>query len=92
MGGAPATGAPATERYADTGFGVKDTSPEINRMIFERIMAKTPEERLLMGFSMLGAAKELIAARLPEGLSESERRCRIYEWLHGEPLPEGFPR
>ena len=55
-------------------------------------MGKTPEERLLMGSSMLGTAKELIAASLPEDLSESERRCRIYERLCGEPFPDEFRR
>ncbi len=60
-------------------------------MMFELIMAKTPEERLEMGFSMLGTAKELIAASLPKDMSESERRRRIYERLYGEALPKGFP-
>jgi hypothetical protein len=78
------------ERYADTGYGVKDTSPEINRMIFEKMMARTPEERLLIGFSMLGTAKELIAASLPKELPEGERRRLVYERLYGEKLPDGF--
>ena len=78
-----------TERFADTGYGVKDTSPEVNRMIFERMMALTPGERLEIGLTMLGTAKELIRAGLPEGLPESEKRKLIYERLYGEPLPAG---
>ena len=80
-----------TERYADTGFAVKDTPPEINRMVFERIMALTEGERLEMGFSMLGAAKELIEAGLPKDLGPAERRRAIYERLYGEPLPADCP-
>ncbi len=80
-----------SERYADTGYGVKDTSPEINQIMFQQMMAKTPEERLQIGFSMLGSAKELIAASLPKGLSDRERRRMIYERLYGEKLLEGCP-
>ncbi len=32
-------------RYADTGFAVRDTAPEVNAMIFAAMMRKTPEER-----------------------------------------------
>jgi hypothetical protein len=41
------------DRYAGTGFAVKDTAPEINAMIFAAMMRKTPVERLLMGFDMM---------------------------------------
>ena len=29
-------------RYADTGFAVKDTPPEVNAMLFTAMMRKTP--------------------------------------------------
>lgn len=79
-----------SDRHPDTGYGVKDTPPEINRMIFERVMSLSPGKRLEMGFSMLGTTKELILAGLPKGLSEPERRRRLYERLYGEELPAGF--
>jgi len=50
------------DRYANTGFAVKDTAPAINEMIFAAIMRKTPEERLLMGFDMMATARELVWA------------------------------
>ena len=50
------------DRYATTDFSVKDTAPEINAMIFAAMMRKTPEERLLMGFSMMATARELARA------------------------------
>lgn len=43
------------DRYTDTGFAVKDTSPEINAT-----MRKTKEERLLMGFDMMATARALV--------------------------------
>ncbi len=45
------------DRYANTGFSVKDTAPEINEMIFQRTMALTHSERFLMGMSMLSTAR-----------------------------------
>ena len=48
------------DRYADTGFAVNDTTPEVNAMIFAAMMRKTPEQRLLMGFDMMATARELV--------------------------------
>ena len=55
------------DRYANTGFAVKDTAPEINAMIFAAIMRKTPQERLLMGFDMMATARELAWSGLQGG-------------------------
>jgi hypothetical protein len=84
-------GAPRSDIYPDTGFSVKDTSPEANKIMFDRIMAMTPAQRLEMGCSMLATAKELILAGMPAGLTESQRRRRLYETLYGEPLPPDCP-
>ena len=62
------------DRYADTGFAVKDTAPEINAMIFAAMMRKTPEERLLMGFDMMATARELAWSSLQGSATETERR------------------
>jgi hypothetical protein len=55
------------DRYANTGFAVKDTAPEINAMIFAAIMRKTPQERLLMGFDLMATARELAWSGLQGG-------------------------
>lgn len=36
---------PPTERHADTGFAVRDTPPEINRMVFARVAMTEGERR-----------------------------------------------
>ena len=77
------------DRYADTGFSVKDTPPEVNAELFARMMAKTPAQRMVMGFTMTETARALVWASLPSQLSESERRRAFYERFHGEPLPPG---
>ena len=75
------------DRYADTGFSVKDTAPEINAMLFRSVMSRSAGERVAMGFDMTATAKALVWASLPEGLSEAERRAAFYERFYGEPCP-----
>jgi hypothetical protein len=77
-----------SDRYPDTGYSIKDTSPEVNAMMYERMMALTGEERMQMGFSMLESAKEMILASLPKDLPEADRKKMLYERLHGEKLPD----
>jgi hypothetical protein len=82
-------GEPSTsERYPDTGFSVRDTPPEINQMMFERTMALSGAERLAMGCEMFDAARAMVAASLPEGLSDAERRRLIFKRIYAEELPE----
>jgi hypothetical protein len=47
------------DRYADTGFAVKDTPPEINARIFAAMMRRTPAERLMMCFDMMATGRAL---------------------------------
>jgi hypothetical protein len=75
------------DRYADTGFAVKDTPPEINAMIFAAMMRKTPEERLVMGFDMMATARAMVWSGIGvEGTSE-ERRRRFFRRFHGVECP-----
>ena len=75
------------DRYADTGFAVKDTAPEINAMIFAAMMGKTPGERLIMGFDMMATARELVWSSIGEEGTATERRARFYERFHGKECP-----
>ncbi len=76
------------DRYADTGFSVKDTPPEVNALYFRKIMALSESERFLMGMSMLSTARALVWSGIPQGLTESERRRAFYERFYGEPCPD----
>jgi hypothetical protein len=60
-----------------------DTSPEIERMVREKLMARSGEERFLMGAQMFEAALTMIHASLPPELSETERKRRVFERLYG---------
>ena len=71
------------DRYADTGFSVKDTPPEVNALLFRRMMNCEPGERLRMGMDMTATAKALVLASLPGHLDEAERRAAVLERFYG---------
>jgi len=77
------------DRYADTGFAVKDTPPEINAMIFAAMMRKTPAERLLMGFEMAATARALVRSRIDalEGATEDDKQRQFSQRFHGTARP-----
>ena len=64
-----------------------DTPAEIERMVRERIMARSPEERFRMGAAMFDAAVAMILAPLPPDLPVETRRRRLFQRLYGMELP-----
>lgn len=64
-----------------------DTSPEIAEMVRARLMALSGAERFCMGARMFDAARRMVLASLPPGLSETERKCLLFERFYGKPLP-----
>lgn len=69
---------------------MNDTSPEIEKIQFEMMMRKSPNERIALGCEMFMAARELIFASLPKGLSENEKKKIFYREIYGEHLPADF--
>ena len=63
-----------------------DTPPEIERMIRDKIMALSGEERFIMGAQMFDAAREVVKASLPPGLSEAEQPRQLFERFYGDEL------
>ncbi len=45
-----------------------DTPPEIAKLVHQKLMARSPEERFLMGIRMFDAARDVVLASLPKGL------------------------
>jgi hypothetical protein len=64
-----------------------DTPPEITEMVRARLMARSGAERFRMGVEMFEAARRMVLASLPAGLTETERKRRLFERLYGIPLP-----
>jgi hypothetical protein len=78
------------DRYADTGFAVKDTPPEINQRLFAAMMRKTPEERLLMGLDMMATAREMVRDGLRHEaptLPQVGMQRLFFQRLYGLALP-----
>ena len=65
---------------------VTDTPPEIERMLRSKIMARSGEERFIMGAEMFDSAVEMIKASLPKNLSETERRRLLFKRIYGKEL------
>jgi len=64
-----------------------DTPPEIARLVRQKLMARSAEERLLMGVRMIDAARAMVLASLPAGLSPEGSKRRLFERLYGQPMP-----
>lgn len=63
-----------------------DTQPEIERMVRDKIMARSGEERFVMGARMFESAREMAKASLPRGLSETEQRRQLFKRIYGQEL------
>jgi len=64
-----------------------DTPPEIAEMVRARLMALSGAERFRMGVQMFDAARRMVLASLPAGLTETERKRHLFKRLYGEALP-----
>ena len=62
---------------------MNDTSPEIAAMVHARLMAKTGEERFLMGVRMHEAARRMVMASFPPGISDEQRKQLLFERFYG---------
>lgn len=61
-----------------------DTPPEIASLVHEKLMARSGAERVLMGSRMFDAARAIVLASFPPGLSEIEIKARLCERMYGE--------
>jgi hypothetical protein len=68
---------------------ITDTPPEINRIVRDKIMARSGEERFIMGAQMFDSAREMVKASLPRDLSETERRQLLFKRIYGEEIELG---
>lgn len=69
---------------------VTDTSPEIEALHHQLWMSRSPQERNLFAARMNAAARKIVIASLPPGLSEREFKRALYRRLYGEELPADF--
>ena len=62
---------------------MKDTTPEMEKLVQERYLAMTPVERILIGVQMFETARTMALASFPAGLSPEEMRRRLCERFYG---------
>jgi hypothetical protein len=67
---------------------MSETSPEIAARVRARLMALSGAERFRMGVQTFDAARRMVLASLPTGLTENERKRLLFERLYGESPPE----
>lgn len=65
---------------------MKDTTPEMEKLVRERYLAMTPVERFLIGVQMFETARSMVLASFPCELSAEEVRWRLCERLYGAAL------
>lgn len=65
---------------------MKDTPPEIEERVRRMMMARSGAERLTMGCQMFDAARSIIIASLPKGLSDDEFKHQLFERIYRAPL------
>jgi hypothetical protein len=68
-----------------------DTPPEVEARYRALLLARSPAERVRMGARMFDAARAMVLASLPPGLSTAEARRYLFARLYPEVPPERVP-
>lgn len=63
---------------------MNDTSPEITTFVHARLMAKSGAERFMMGVRMHEAARRMVIASLPAGLSPQDFRHQLLRRMYAD--------
>ena len=65
-----------------------DTHPSIKVEYYRRMMKLTGEDRLIMGSRMFDACREIVMASMPQDLSDSELKVRLFLRFYGDVFDE----
>ena len=71
---------------------MNDTTPEIEKMVRDRYMQMTGEERFLIGIQMFDTAREIVLSSLPKDLPEKEKRRQLCERFYGAQTAQAFSK
>ncbi len=69
---------------------MNDTPPEVEEMVRGMLMARSGEERFVMGALMFDAAREMVIASLPPHLPPNEFKRILFRRIYGLPLESFF--
>jgi hypothetical protein len=66
---------------------MNDTSPEIAKLVRQKLMARSGSDRFVMGARMFDAARAVVLASLPVGLPPDELKRQLFERIYGLAAP-----
>lgn len=70
---------------------MSDTPPRVAEFYRSLLLARSDEERFIMGARMFESARALVLASFPAGLSADEVRRRLFRRFYGDLPPERVP-
>jgi hypothetical protein len=65
---------------------MNDTAPHFARVVAERHLAMTPEERLRAASDMFDTARAIVESSLPAELTGHDRRLALVRRIYGDEL------
>jgi hypothetical protein len=65
---------------------MNDTVPQFSRIVAERHLAMTPEERVRAASDMFDTARSIVESSLPAELTSHERRLALVRRIYGDEL------
>ena len=72
---------------------MNDTDSEIAGLVRQKLLERSGAERVLMGSQMFDAAKAMVLASFPQGLTKLEIKARLCRRLYGNEVDtEAFVR
>ena len=66
---------------------MNDTSPEIAKLVRQKLMARSGSERFVMGARMFDAARAMVLASLPAGITQDEQKRQLFQRIYGLVAP-----
>ena len=70
---------------------MNDTDPHVAELVRQRLMQRSGAERMMMASGMFEAAKAMVLASFPPGLTEIEIKQRLVERFYGDEVDvQGF--
>jgi hypothetical protein len=63
---------------------MNDTDPHVAEVVRQRLLERSGLERIMMASGMFDAAKAMVLASFPDGLTEIEIKRRLCERLYGD--------
>ncbi len=72
------------DRYADTGFSIADTPPDLNVHLIRQMMQKTGPERLITCCAMAVTVRQIVWSGIPQDLSDRKRRQLFIDRCYGK--------